>query len=203
MSSEWLYLASAPVPSEAANAVHVAHMCDALMGRGIAVTLAPPASSLRSSSHSPLSRYGVTRAVPIYPLCKPKIRGGGLVYRLALRWLLHTAAADIIYGRSLEGCRIAAETGVATVFEIHKPEWATNERNRREFQRLVAGKGFRAIVCISAALEAHLLAAFPELKGRTVVAHDAAPTLERAVDADQAGAFIVGYFVGPEKSSTL
>ena len=194
MSSEWLYLASAPVPSEAANAVHVAHMCDALMGCGLAVTIAPPASSLRRSSHSPLSLYGVTRLVPIYPLWKPKMRGGGLIYRLALRWLLHTAALDIVYGRSLQGCRIAAEYGKPTVLEIHKPEWEFSERNHREFQRLVEGKGFRAIVCITAALEAYLLAAFPKLKGRTIVAHDAAPTLERPEYAGQEDAFVVGYF---------
>nr|WP_159432983.1 glycosyltransferase family 4 protein [Thiohalospira halophila] len=169
-------------------------MCDALKGRGLAVTIGPPASSLRCASDSALSLYGVGRAIPIYSLWRPKIRGGGLVYRLVLRWLLHIVAADIVYGRSLQGCCIAAETGRPTVFEIHKPEWEINERNYREFQRLVAGEGFRAIVCISAALEAHLLAVFPELKGWTIVAHDAAPTLERPEAPGQVEAFVVGYF---------
>ena len=178
----------------AANAVHVAHMCVALMGHGLTVTIAPPAPFLRSASDSGLSHFGLARAVPIHLLRKPKTRGGGLIYLLSLRWLLLTSKADIVYGRSLQGCRISAEIGKPTVFEIHKPEWEINERNQREFECLVAGKGFRSIVCISFALEAHLLAAFPELKGRTIVAHDAARTLERPNDLVQTDAFVVGYF---------
>lgn len=174
--------------------MHVAHMCDALMRRGVEVTVAPPTLSFRRASSSDLSRYGVRCVALIRPLWKPKVRGGSLIYRLELRLLLHTSAADIVYGRSLQGCRIAAETGRPTVYEIHKPDWEINERNHHEFQRLFAGKGFRAIVCISFALEAHLLASFPVLRGWTIVAHDAAPTLERPKDLDQTDAFVVGYF---------
>ncbi|WP_018862242.1 glycosyltransferase family 4 protein [Thioalkalivibrio sp. ALJ3] len=98
------------------------------------------------------------------------------------------------YGRSLQGCRIAAESGMPTVFELHKPEWEVNDRNRADLERLVGGKGFSAIVCISAALEAHLVGAFPELKGRTIVAHDAAPTLGRSDAFVESEEFVVGYF---------
>lgn len=189
-----IYLASGPIPSIAANSVHVVHMCDALLGRSVQVTLASPAASLRRSSRESLSGYGIEHSLTVFRLWMPRMRGGGLIYRLTLRWLFLTSDADLVYGRSLQGCRISAEAGRPTVFEAHKPEWVLSERNRAEFQRLVAGKGFGAIVCISHALESYLLESFPELEGRTFVAHDGAPTLARPEEAGHAGEFVVGYF---------
>ncbi|WP_255349318.1 glycosyltransferase family 4 protein [Thioalkalivibrio sp. ALJ7] len=170
------------------------HMCDALIGRGLRVSVAPPASSFGRASRSALSGYGVKHEVPIHRLWKPGIRGGGLVYRFFLKRLLSTSPADFVYGRSLQGCRIAAELGKPTAFEAHKPEWELGERSRVDFERLLAGTGFRAVVCISEALERRLLEAFPGLDGRTIVAHDGAPALEKPESAGRNEEFVVGYF---------
>lgn len=194
LATNWLYLASSPVPSTAANAVHVAHMCDALLDHGFSVTLAAPSASWRRSKNSLMDQYGLRHEVPLSPLWKPKIRRGREIGHLALKWRLLTSNPALIYGRLLWGCCIAAEMNKPTVFEIHKPEWESGRSAREDFMRLIASPGFRAIVCISAALETHVLKSFPSLEGKTIVAHDAAPSLDRPECRKESKSFVVGYF---------
>lgn len=194
LATNWLYLASSRVPSTAANAVHVAHMCDALLDHGFSVTLAAPSASWRRSKNSLMDQYGLRHEVPLSPLWKPKIRRGREIGHLALKWRLLTSNPALIYGRLLWGCCIAAEMNKPTVFEIHKPEWESGRSAREDFMRLIASPGFRAIVCISAALETHVLKSFPSLEGKTIVAHDAAPSLDRPECHKESKSFVVGYF---------
>lgn len=194
MSVDWLYIASSPFPSTAANSVHVAKMCSAIVRTGAGLIVVSPWEYLTPTPTGGGWEYGISRSIPIRYLFRPKIRGGNALFRFLMRRALTSLRPNLVYGRSLEGCRVAAEKGYRTVLEIHKPEWELSSKYKNEFDKLLNASGFRAIVCISAALQECLIDTFPKLTEHTFVAHDAAPSWVLRTPLTESDKFVVGYF---------
>lgn len=190
------YLASGPVPSPAANAVHVAHMCAALARSGVEVRLHAPSPTLVAIPRYPeiKKQYGLQESFEVSPVWAPRLRGGGRIYRSHLAWKLLRYRPDIVYGRHLAGTLTAQRLGMTTVFEAHKPDWEKNLRVQRQFERLIRDRYFLALVVISRSLAAYVEQQYPELMGRVIVAPDAGPEWPIPGEPKSGSKFIVGYF---------
>lgn len=171
------YLANGPVPSTAANAVHVAHMCEALVDIGCKVTLVDPVASLFNPYKIDHIRrqYGVKGHFNKTSIWTPKMRGGGWLYRKLLRFLLWRLKPDLVFGRNLDGCLVAARSGYSVVFETHMPAQGRGARFQLKFEQLITMPSFRALVVVSAALLKEFGKAYPQIRNRIIVAPDAAP----------------------------
>lgn len=171
-----LYLASGPVPSESANAVNVSCMSAAFRERGYDVSIAAPAARWPD-----LFARGEANGSAVDRLWLPEVRGGGLAYRSGLRARLRLRRPDVVYGRMLQGCRVAAGAGVPTAFEAHMPVWRQDAAKHRAFAEMSARTSLAGVVVISEALGRALVEDFPALEKRVVVAHDAASYRPRPV----------------------
>ena len=191
-----LYLASGPVPSNAANSVHVAHMAGAFAQHKVDVTvLAPSGSPLRAATgNSVAKRYGAEGSFRLLSGWHPKTPGGSRVYLMILNFLLKMIRPDVVYSRHLLGTCFSAAKGYSTVFEAHKPDWERSSSGNERFQCLIDSRSLLGIVCISGALEKYLIDSFPGVLGKTVVAHDAGPNWPSSGPKDPNSPFIVGYF---------
>lgn len=171
------YLASSPISSTAANSVHVMHMCSALSRAGHIVTLLVPCYrvGVRTFQRDMFESYGIQEQFSIFPLWNPRIRSGGFIYRLLLRWNLWRLSPELVYGRNLDGCTAAASAGWPTVYEAHKPVWHQSKQAEKRFSNLVASTATRRLVVISQALREELARTYPEVAARAIVAPDAAP----------------------------
>ncbi|MDH3315319.1 MAG: glycosyltransferase family 4 protein [Gammaproteobacteria bacterium] len=168
------YLASAPVPSAAANAVHVAHMCEALSDLGFCVTLLSPCSHpWKKDLASELRAYfGIKANFDVVGIWQSKIRWP---YLQLLGRYLSRANPNWVYGRKLSGCGMAAKKGFPTIFEAHLPAWTRGWRVRREFEFLIKQPAFAGLVVISRSLRDAFLEKYPNLQEKIVIAPDGAP----------------------------
>ncbi len=172
------YLASGPVPSDAANSVHVAHMCDALGDIGYAVTLLSPTTELHFFNGVDALRklYGIKGTFTALRIWEPQMRGGGWLHDRLLRLAMWRSRPDLVYGRHLHDCLVAAQGGYPTVHETHMPVWDRDHDGfRRDFEALLEQPAFRALVVISKALADAFVERYPTLEKRIIVDPDAAP----------------------------
>lgn len=192
-----LYLPSGPLPSSAANAVHVCHMVDAFQLQDINVHIVSPHPRLhgRMTGEQLRAKYGLRVSPSIRHVWKPRCPGWGMIYRPLLAHLVRRSEARVVYGRTLQGCMVAAELSKPTVYEAHKPDWErTSTQASLDFKRLIHSPGFRGVICISEELNKYLLQAYPELRGRTVVVPDGAPAWPLPDEPDLSSPWAIGYF---------
>jgi len=176
-------------------------MCQSFHDLGIATELFCPTPKLFSFLKHNLEphplwmgKYGVRGGYSVTPIWRPNARGGGWLYRRILGKFLRCRRADLVYGRSLEGCLVAAGLGFRTVLEAHLPLWDRSARQKKDFEALVRNKAFRALVVISHALAMSVIQQCPELVGRIIVAPDGAPEWPRVRSrVSRIGPFKVGY----------
>ena len=192
-SCSLFYLASGPIPSEAANAVNVACMSAAFQSRGYNVTILAPAArlvdALRRGAPSAPARTD-TADVRLERVWFPQTRGGRILYLSALAGKLRFKRPNFVYGRMLEGCRLAARFGIPTAFEAHMPIWEHDSAKERAFKRMIGTPAFCGAVVISHALGRALTDAYPDIADRVFVAHDAAdarpcPEFRRGAPTDR------------------
>lgn len=191
-----LYLASGPVPSNAANSVHVVHMAGALASLGHDVTVLAPSSlfAVVKSGKAVAQRYGAADSFRLLNAWHPQVPGGSLLYRAILRVVLWVSSPDLVYSRHLRGACIAVDRGYGGVFEAHKPDWERSSRGRDRFWYLLGAANFLGVVCISEALAKHVVDSFPLASGRTFVAPDAGPNWPSSMAKPSRSSFVVGYF---------
>ncbi len=189
-TSSLYYLASGPVPSEAANAVNVTRMSAALEATGYEVSILAPTTNLvealrRRRDLATAEASG--RHLMLERAWFPRTRGGGAVYRSMLSGMLKRRRPDFVYGRMLHGCRIAARLGIPTAFEAHMPVWEHDPVKEAAFREMTRAPAYCGTVVISNALGNALVAAYPDVTDRVIVAHDAAESRPcppfRAADA--------------------
>ncbi len=77
------YLASSQVPSDAANSIHVVHMCQAMSDLGNNVTLIAPTLKIPFSNKMDILRqkYSVKADYALHHIWIAGIPGGGWIYR--------------------------------------------------------------------------------------------------------------------------
>ena len=193
-----LYLASSPVPSDAANSVHVAHMAGAFSLHKNNVTIAAPSVTpwRRWTGKSVAESYGAIGYYRLFNVWSPRNRLGSKIYNIILRVAMCFVRPDVVYSRHLIGAKISANQGYLTVLEVHKPDWERVSRGRAFFDNLLEDPHFLGFVCISRALERYLLDNFPKAVGQTFVAPDAAPDWHLPTMKAPRSTFTVGYFGG-------
>jgi len=169
------YLSTAVLPSRLANSVHVMKMCRALAGEGHQVLLlAPDRPGTERGVDDVHGFYGVERSFEIEKCAWPAFPGKSYLcaYRMARR--ARRFGADLVYGRFLHGCYLAARSGLPVVYETHAPGTGAGPVARRMHVGLLRSPRLSHVVVISEALRRMHLAEGLIAPGRVVVAHDAA-----------------------------
>ena len=192
-----LYVHTVPVPSQAANSVQVAKMCQAFRVAGAEVTLAVPKAGMgRVSHYKELAKvYGLDEAhsFEIMPLPFPRLPARELLFGV-LASLNHGRGSDrIVYTRSVSVASAAAMGGRNVVLEMHVSATAFRQRNIRRLSDLARSPRLIGMVAISDRLRQDYEMRYPALIGRILVAHDGAERASKVVPKALAGDFRVGY----------
>ena len=151
------YLANSPIPTRAANCVHVMRMCSALSTSGHSPVLIAQSSPERGEfSGNIFDLFGVEPfGVSLIQSSGNFTLDGVLICREGLQ-----AGATHFFGRSLSGCYVAALAGMPTALEQHLPIRPCDEPLARDLFRQPA---FRGLIVITQALKNFYKEMFPEL----------------------------------------
>ena len=109
-----LYLSLSYVPSRRASSVQVMRMCEAFARAGHDVTLV---AKRGPDGEDPFAFYGVDRCFRLELLPRPRRRGGGVIYALAVMHHVLASRADLVYSRDLSSAgALAAQLGLPTAY---------------------------------------------------------------------------------------
>lgn len=166
MKPRLIYVSNATLPSAAANAVHVALMCDAFAGLGCEVRL----RAERGDGGSVAAHYALRHP---FRVCY-ETRVTHYLWKTARRALAGLASRDektLYFGRRLATLSRLAHWGYPTGLELHHPP--RTPAQSAALSTFVASPGFLGIVVISEQLRAEILRREPSLDpARVLVAHD-------------------------------
>ncbi len=173
-----VYIAASPVPSGAANSVHVMKMCQALIRAGHDVCLIAPEYNRAEDmalEGDIYARYGISEPFPIMrtPHLRPAVLGVR-AHLAAARWYLWRMSPDLVYTRCLRAADMASRAGYQVIFERHDTYLNQKAATRSLFENLMARENVRALVVISQALKDHLLGHFKIPAEKILVFHDGA-----------------------------
>ena len=162
-----VYMAASPIPTQAANCVHVMKMCSAISRSGTAVLLTarkPSDAEMRADLFTEFS-------VDVFD-CEFFDNAGNQKSIAVDQFLAgYRSGGTHFLGRSLFGCYAAALVGMPTCLEQHAPVRGTNKIIARDLFRQPS---FRGLIVISHALAKHYLQHYPQLVGKIFVVPDAA-----------------------------
>lgn len=192
------YLASSQVPSDAANSIHVVHMCQAMSDLGNNVTLIAPTLKIPFSNKMDILRqkYSVKADYALHHIWIAGIPGGGWIYRRQLSRVIRRAKPDFVYGRNLEDCLFAAQSGHETVLEVHTPVWMMGGNSEGILEALIAEPTFKALVVISKALAEVYSKTYKSIKNKIIIAPDAAPEWQQIKRKENTGSKFRVVYVG-------
>jgi hypothetical protein len=164
------YVAKSPMPSRAANNVHIMKMCGAMKANGIDVMLAfRTQDDIDGIDDDRLfTSYQVSDRFAYVSLDSTS-HGLRDQYRLVCAAI--ESKCTHIYTRSTEGAYFAALADMPTLLELHTPINVKLAPLARDLFRLPS---LRGVVSISHSLKARLIRDFPMLAGRVHVIPDAA-----------------------------
>jgi glycosyltransferase involved in cell wall biosynthesis len=190
-----VYIASSPVPSNAANSVHVVKMCQAMGALGHRVTLLAPAAGKGFPAVDIFDHYGVRRNFRHRPL--PNFGQGRLAQMLrnmVLTALLRVHRPDIVYSRNLNGAWIAANAGFRVIFERHDVFAETAASKIRRFKELARHPNHLKTVVISSALRDEMVTRYGIDDTQLELAPDGADEIGETEAVEPRGhAFRAGY----------
>ncbi|MCK5232076.1 MAG: glycosyltransferase family 4 protein [Desulfobulbaceae bacterium] len=177
-----VYLSNSIIPSHTANSVHVMKMCQAFAKNGHKVVLLAPEikGEYKSGVGNIFDYYGVSRCFTVrkLPFLHPRKNSyryliSTLIYSLFILLEILRIKPNIVYGRYLSGCYVAAKMRFRTIFEAHSPIW-NSRLEKFIFERIVPCKNFDRLVVISNALKDMYLAKGHLNSSKIQVAHDGA-----------------------------
>jgi glycosyltransferase involved in cell wall biosynthesis len=170
------YLADSAIPSRTANSVHVMKMCQAFAALGHQVIMITPdfRDSIDPTIRDPYAYYGVAHTFEIVKIPCLFIGHKKLPDFIRLTKAIKSFKPDLVYGRFLQACFLAALYKYPTVFESHEMVWKHGVQAYVLFKLMARLRSFRGLVTISTALKElfNKKGAFPAEK--MVVAHDGA-----------------------------
>lgn len=175
-----LYAAAWPVPSRAANAVHVMKMSQALAHAGHNVTLfSPPPDPSKPDAvitYDPFGWYGVD---PVFKLIHSRtiFIKSRILHAMQGVWEARRIKADLVYSRCLLTGYACALAGFAVIFEQHAPYDSKSRMAHFFYQRLMHSKNLAALVVISDALKNIILRGKTAPEHKIFIAHDGADPL--------------------------
>ncbi|MEO8464127.1 MAG: glycosyltransferase family 4 protein [Gammaproteobacteria bacterium] len=194
-----VYFSASTIPSHAANSVHVMKMCQAFADNGHDVELlAPERGGVSESGAAVFSAYAVRQSFRLSRIRRSNRRWGSLSYAYNAARYAQRARPDMVYGRDIRACWLAALRGLSVILEVHDLNYIRRSLiDRFVFRALQHAKAFRYLVVISHALARDVVAMYPGLKGRVRVAHDGADPVANETSAAEPGlgraALRVGY----------
>lgn len=146
-----VYVAKSFVPSRMANSIHVMNICAAFAKLGHEVKLLLPDDANYRLDADPFEFYGIEPNFKIEKLFYPEWKGKTLFYSLAIYRAIKRFSPDLVVGRFVNGCAIASQLGIPTVFDTHGPVW-NGRVDTLFFKWMLNGKGLRRITTNSSAL---------------------------------------------------
>ncbi|MBB3161066.1 glycosyltransferase involved in cell wall biosynthesis [Rhizobium laguerreae] len=190
-----VYIASSPVPSNAANSVHVMKMCHAMATLGHQVTLLSPAPDRSSWVKDPFDHYGVRRNFQHRSLRKiGEGRLGSMLGNLLLAALLRLHRPSLVYSRNLNAAWLAADAGFSVIFERHDVFADSASSKIRKFKNLTIHKKHIKTVVISSALRDEMISRYGIDARKLELAPDGADEIpEREPARANTSSLSVGY----------
>ena len=178
-----LYISKSILPSKTANSIHVMKMCQAFADNGNEVILLAPDIKEKDVYEKDVidiyEFYGVKKNFEIKKLWHPNFKIGALFYTLCIFfYLLVNTKFNLVYGRFLHGCFIAALLKKAVIFETHNPIHNFKDHRIKVFNKLIKNKYFKKLVVISSTLKNSYLDKGYLNKDKILVAHDGADNVE-------------------------
>lgn len=171
-----IYMAGWPIPSIAANAVHVMKMCQAYASSGHDVTLIHPKVDIDNLGEikDVYNHYDVKNNFLIHPIKRVKGRIGLIIFAIAASCKAKQAKVDVIHSRCLMSAWFACHTGIPVIFEKHDSLENQGKVTKAIFRSLLKKKNFSKLVVISDALKEHISASFQIDSNDIISAHDGA-----------------------------
>ena len=151
-----LYLSKSIIPSRSANSIHVMKMCQAFSVNGHEVVLlAPNIKNLYEKDVGNIFKfYGVKKKFHIKKLWHPNTKVGAIFYLIHIFfYLIFNRKFDLVYGRFLHGCYLAALMKKNVVFETHEILFEKKNHKLIIFNKLIKNKFFKKLVVISKSLK--------------------------------------------------
>ena len=176
-----IYISNSTIPSRMANSIHVMKMCQAFSNNGHEVVLLAPdvKDKYENGIDDIYEFYGVIKNFKIKKLWYPSIIGGGAIYTIAIFfYLLFNRKFNLVYGRFLHGCYIAALLKNKVIFETHEIIFKKQNHKLIIFNKLINSKYFKKLIVISQALKDIYLANEYLNESAIQVAHDGADEVE-------------------------
>lgn len=172
-----LYISKSIIPSRAANSIHVMKMCQAFADNGHEVILLAPdiKNKFETDVQDLYDYYGVKKNFKIKKLWHPNLKGGAILYLLTIFfYLIFNKKTNLVYGRFLHGCYIAALLKNIVIFESHEPIFSKKSHRLFFFKKLINLKNFKKLIVISQALKTMYLKNGYLDDDKIQVAHDGA-----------------------------
>lgn len=171
-----IYVSSSILPSRTANSVHVMKMCAAFARAGHEVILlAPHRKKLYERHVSDLfNYYGVERSFRVIRVRYVEFFKIINFYALISLLVAHHLKPNLVYGRNVLACMLAAFTGLPTMFESHAPIGNQSKIKRWAAAKFLKHKNLKKFIVITHSLARYYLSIYPELKAKCSVAPDCA-----------------------------
>ncbi|MGH1376953.1 MAG: glycosyltransferase family 4 protein [Alphaproteobacteria bacterium] len=169
-------MAGWPIPSRAANAVHVMKMCQAYASSEHDVTLIHPKADIDNLGEIKdiYSHYDVKNNFLIAPITRLKGRIGLIIFAIIASYKAKKEKADIIHSRCLMSAWFACYTGIPVIFEKHDSLENQGTITKAIFRSLLKKKNFSKLVVISDALKEHISTSFQIDSKDIISVHDGA-----------------------------
>jgi glycosyltransferase involved in cell wall biosynthesis len=155
-----VYIASSPVPSIAANSVHVVRMCQAMADLGHEVFLfSPPDEAGSRIAHGGIFEFYGGKSNFVHKIM-PSMQGGIWTRYLGpvlLRLMLKYYKPTVVYSRNLNAANVAVSAGFKVIFERHDVFSPENKGKIANFERLLRDHNHLKTIVISSALRDELL----------------------------------------------
>lgn len=141
------------VPSRNANSIHAMNICNELAGMGHDVTAFFPDVAPKEDTKDVYGFYGVKDHFRIERLLFPDFKGRSTFFSLHAIARLKKRKPDLVTGRSVHGCTVAALLGFPTVFDTHGPIWESGGFPLKLFKIMIRQRSFKKMVVNSHALK--------------------------------------------------
>jgi glycosyltransferase involved in cell wall biosynthesis len=177
-----VYVSRSVIPSRTANSIHVMKMCQAFARDGHDVVLLRPEArgEYETGVQDIFDYYDVNKCFTVIklPFLHPRKNSyryliSTVVYCFFVLLEILRVKPDLVYGRYLYGCYVAAKMRFRTIFESHSPIRASRLANFI-FKGIVQCKHFDRLIVISQALKDMYLATGLINGNKIRVAHDGA-----------------------------
>ncbi len=195
-----IYLGKSLIPSRAASSIHVMKMCQALSKNGHEVDLCIPniVNNEELNSNNIYTFYGVKPCFSLSPLLWLPIKGKGYLYEWFAARYAQKNNPDLVYGRDIVSCYLAAKNGLPVIFESHFPITDAGKIKAWLFTQLLKQNKFYLLVVITQSLKHWYLNNYNIPDEKILVAADGADlpksTQVTSLSNQNQDNFNVGYF---------